>query len=373
MNWFPNGGGGAVHVQEVAQRLTEKYDCSVTVYTKRSQDEGQESEYPYEVDQIRFTDSTIRFINDLVYAVATILYLLRGEYDLIHVHTDAAVFPAKLVRQLSAIPVVFTVHGSNLDFSVTYAGSWIDRVYSSVSRIIFMRFGYDRVISVSQELTQTLLDLGHEVVYIPNGVDTDAMPEPQSFDSKRILYVGRLKPKKNLSDVLIAMEEIQARHPDAELHIVGEGPLKDDLMDMVKEAGLSSSVKMHGYVSSQELRRIYAQAAIFVLPSEWEGHPLVLLEAWASGIPVVGTDVEGIREFITHGETGYVVPLGSPRSIAETVGPLLEDPERIEEMGREALRVAGEDYSWDDVVDRTYDIYRNLLGLEGASTGRLDA
>ena len=369
-NWFPNAGGGAVHVRELSRRLVSSYDCNITVLTKHTTDRPASDVEEFTVKQLPYSGSRIRIINELAYSTGALKHLLGNDYDLVHVHSNTATFPVQPFRLLSDIPVVFTVHGSNLDFSITFTDSVLDRIYSTISRIILKHFAYDHVISVSDELTGRLTEFDHEVTYIPNGVDPDSFPTPGNFDRKKLLFVGRLRPKKNPVDIVVAMEQIVERHPDAELHFVGEGPLNTDLQSEVKSRELTESVTVHGYVSDEDLMRLYKESSIFVLPSEWEGHPLVLLEAWASGIPVLGTNVEGIREFVEEGKTGTLVPLNDPDALALCVIKLFNRPEQVEQMGRNAHDLVRDQYSWADTVARTHDLYEKLIEYKERRTSQ---
>lgn len=360
-NWFPNGGGGAIHVRELGERLAINHDHDVTVLTTQTGDSSAPDIEGVTVERLPYTGWEVRLVNELTYSSGTLRHLFRSNYDVIHVHSNTATFPLQVYRWLRDTPVVFTVHGSNLDFSVTFTGSFVDRLYSLVSRFIFRRFSYDHLVSVNEELVNRLVELGHDVTHIPNGVDPTAFPSPGNFDSERLLFVGRLRPKKNPLDIVKAMEELVDQYPSAELSLVGDGPLKDTVEDAVSSRGLDDSVTVHGYVSEDRLKQLYAESSVFVLPSEWEGHPLVLLEAWASGMPVLGTDVEGIREFVEEGETGRLVPVNEPGALSTIASELLDDPGTIERMGRNGLQLVHTKYSWNGVTARTHNLYEQLV------------
>jgi glycosyltransferase involved in cell wall biosynthesis len=255
---------------------------------------------------------------------------------------------------------VLTVHGANLDLSVTFTGSVLDYVYTAVLRTILQRFRYDAVVSVSRELADVLSPHHERVRFIANGVDVNAFPDPAGYGNKELLFVGRLRPKKNPDDIVRAMLHVTKRHPDAMIHIVGEGPLYDDVTDSVRQLGLEEHVTVHGYVDNKTLQQLYEACSVFVLPSDWEGHPLVLMEAWASGQPVVGTDVEGIREFVNEG-FGELVPPNDPEALGETLSELLANRDTVAAMGTDARSFVESEYSWRSTVEKTYKLYREML------------
>jgi glycosyltransferase involved in cell wall biosynthesis len=199
------------------------------------------------------------------------------------------------------------------------------------------------------------------VEYLPNGVDVDAFPVPGPGPaSDELLFVGRLRPKKNPDDIVRALPRVRQTHPGAVVHLVGTGTLRERLAELVDDRGLSEAVRIHGRVSDGQLQKLYRRCSVFVLPSDWEGHPLVLLEAWASGMVVVGTDVEGIREFVQDTDYGELVPLGDEIQLAETITSLLSHPEQTATRGRRAREYVAENYDWDATAHRTYDLYQSL-------------
>nr|WP_276278591.1 glycosyltransferase family 4 protein [Halomicroarcula sp. SYNS111] len=133
------------------------------------------------------------------------------------------------------------------------------------------------------------------------------------------------------------------------------------LAELAADLSVSERVSFEGRVPDEIVTRHYATAGVFVLPSVWEGHPLTLLEAWASGAPVIATSVEGIKEFVDHRETGYLVPPESPDELVEGLRHALNSPKEAREWGRNARRLVEEEYSWEGVAERTNDLYTNLI------------
>lgn len=362
-SWYPDTGGGIVHVEELAKRLATNHDCEVDIISKRTDtaktDRTGQLPDGVSVKQICGTDSGFRVINELSYTAGTVVQALRANYDIIHAHSNTATFPLQLLRFTDAA-TVFTVHGASLDLSVTYAGSSLDVIYSLVRRIILHQFQYDAMISVNDKLASILSSHHDRVEFIPNGVDVKAFPEPSEF-SKEILFVGRLRPKKNPVDLVEAMPAVLDRHPEAKLHVVGEGPLEDDVVNAIRGHDLGDAVSVYGRVSDETLMELYRDSSVFVLPSDWEGHPLVLLEAWASGQVVVGTRVEGIREFVEGTSFGSLVPLDSPDELAVAISDYFDDPKGTLEAGKAARNHVSTNYTWARTANRTYQLYRTIL------------
>jgi len=194
--------------------------------------------------------------------------------------------------------------------------------------------GADRVVVTTPVMRERVLQryrLPEErVVVIPNYVDTEVFrPGSDRYRlPKRICYVGRLGEEKNLFGLLEAVKGLEV-----ELVIVGGGPLSIKLR---KEAALHKlPVRLMGNVPNRKLPEILNSAALFILPSYYEGHPKALLEAMACGLPVIGTDVSGIRELISHRETGYLCGTSS-EEIRQAIQEVLSDLQLRTRMGRNA-------------------------------------
>jgi len=360
-SWYPQTGGGIVHVDELASRLASEHGCEVEIFTKWTAPEN-ERQVPEGtiLTQIPGTDTPYRLLNELRYTRKVVNQIRTKDFDIVHAHTNTATFPLQIIHTLDDAKTILTVHGADLNLSVTFTGSKLDYIYTVIRRTILQRFRYDGVISVSSELAEVLSNHHNMVRFIPNGVDIDSFPEPNGYGHKELLFVGRLRPKKNPKDIVEAMGYITENHPTAKLHLVGEGPLQGEVAKTAERLNLDNNITVHGFVDEAKLKQLYEQCSIFVLPSDWEGHPLVLMEAWASGQVVVGTDVEGIHEFVTEG-FGELVPLNDPRELGETVSDLLENPDMLERLGSGARNFVEEEYSWDITVMQTCGLYMKLL------------
>lgn len=193
------------------------------------------------------------------------------------------------------------------------------------------------------------------VLVIPNYVCTDIF-RPTSVDQhgKTVCFVGRLSEQKNVMAVLNSVRGL-----DVELVIVGDGPLRERLQ--AKATADGSSVHFLGNVPHMQLPKILNRAALFVLPSHYEGHPKTLLEAMACGLPVVGTDVPGIRELICHGQTGYLCGTSS-QEIRAAIQEVLSDPSLRARMGCNARRFVAEHFALERVVEMELALLGELLG-----------
>jgi len=213
------------------------------------------------------------------------------------------------------------------------------------------------VVACNHDVARELLDGGAPAHLVPHGVDLDRFPATPASPTPglRVLAVGRLVPKKGF-DVLI--DAIAATGNGITLRIVGDGPERDALHARVAQNGVAGRVTLAGACTHTTLPAEYSKADVVVVPSvvdasgDRDGLPNVVLEAMASGRPVVGTDVGAIGAAVEHGRTGLLVPAGSPRAIAESLETLAADVALRRTLGRRARVLAEARYDLDACVDR---------------------
>lgn len=193
------------------------------------------------------------------------------------------------------------------------------------------------------------------------GVDAEAFrPAHRSVDVRArlapgahhiLLYVGRLAPEKRVGVLLEAFAAVRERRPGTALVIVGDGPVRDELT-----AAAPEGVTFTGFLSGIELARAYAAADVFTFPSDTETFGNVVLEAMASGLPVVAPDRGGVQDSVAPDETGVLVEPGSAEAFAAGILEILDDPVRAARM-RVGARSVAEGKSWDGILDEVLDVY----------------
>ena len=183
-----------------------------------------------------------------------------------------------------------------------------------------------------------------------------AEPEPL------ILFVGRLVPLKGPQVLIEAMGQVAQVHPEAQLVLVGDGALRDQLRQHAQELGLAGQVRLLGYVRGKPLAALYRAADVVVVPSLYEPFGLVALEAMVSGTPVVAADAGGLAALVRDQQTGLKVPPNDPRALAGGILRLLTDHDLASGLAANARRMAMKQYSWTDVAKRTLALYQGLQG-----------
>ncbi|WP_241692774.1 glycosyltransferase family 4 protein [Haloarcula salina] len=365
-DWWPRTGGGPVHVKELSVALATEYGHEVDVYTRALRKDGQR----YDRTE-RFADGSVTLhrigpcteywnsVGRVTSMVTPVPELFSREYDIVHGHTFLPALPTRLGGALTDAATVFTVHGTALTSGVGRDTSQLAAVKRRIERAFVLGFDYDHVISVNNEHVGLLSEHHSDVTCIPNGVDLErfAVDVDRGTD---ILFLGRLAPKKRVSDLIRAFAKIETEVPESDLVVVGTGPESEHLRDLATELGVDDRVSFEGRVSDDAVPRYYATAGVFALPSVWEGHPLTLLEAWAASAPVVASAVEGIEEFVDHGETGYLVPPKSPAELADALRYALKNRDEATRWGQNARDLVESDYSWEGVAERTDALYRDV-------------
>ena len=238
------------------------------------------------------------------------------------------------------------------------------RLYGPLLRRILR--AADRIIASSPQYVETsawLQPLSGKCVVVPLGIDSRRFtPAPSPFDGPpTLLFVGRLRYYKGLDTLLRAVAGTQG----VLLTIVGDGPMRAPLERLTEELGLSERVVFEGEVDDARLPQVYHQANVFVLPANAraEAFGLVLLEAMASGLPCITTDVgTGTSWVVQHGNTGLVVPPRDPDSLAGAIIEILQMPDRGSDMGLAGRARVEACFTPERMIERVQAVYEEALG-----------
>jgi len=167
--------------------------------------------------------------------------------------------------------------------------------------------------------------------------------------------VARLFEEKRVDVLVAAVPRVLARYPDVEFQIVGEGPCRARLMDQARDGGVLPHVQFMGH--RDDVPAILASSDVFVLSSESEASPNVIIEAMAAGLPVVASNVGGIPELVTEAVTGHLVPPADPNALASAILDLLDHPDRAIAFGEAARARIEQQYSFDRMVAQFESLY----------------
>lgn len=209
-----------------------------------------------------------------------------------------------------------------------------------------------------------------------HGVDADIFSEtPRRAVPGRILSVGRLVPKKGFDTLLRACAILARQGTVFELRIVGGGPAKQELAALARQEGIAEQVTFVGSCSQHEVARELSEAEIFALApvvmpdGDRDGIPNVILEAMAAGVPVVATEVSGLPEVVSDGQTGRLVPPKDPERLAAALGDLMCDRDKRSHMSTAARTLVRDHWQWKQAVLPLARLLTNELALSDPSTG----
>ncbi|HLB99991.1 MAG TPA: glycosyltransferase family 4 protein [Candidatus Bathyarchaeia archaeon] len=374
--FLPHVGGIERVVYEQGKRLMQR-GFDVTVLTSR-----MHTAKSYVIDGIRvrcYDSLNAAFGLGIPYPVPqinsfkTFLKCVNAS-DLVHVHGHpylSSLYAAKLAKFYEK-PVVLTQHNT----FIAYAGGFWDHVEwlndAAVGKQVLKNA--DRIITVSTATKRYVLSLGADparMSVLHNGVDVDRFKPLKTLrEEKRrklgiptkatvILTVRRLVYKNGIDTLIETATTAIKQNPNLIFLVVGTGPDQTQIQTQAKQLGISRNFRLMGFVSDEELPSFYNAADLFVLPSKsGEGLPLVSLEAMACGLPVIATDVGGIREIIPEGY-GKFVPPDSPDTMAEAV---IEFSQVNLQPLKQKLRTRVEDrFSWEKNVEQLAQIYEQLI------------
>jgi glycosyltransferase involved in cell wall biosynthesis len=287
--------------------------------------------------------------------------------DIVHSHMVHANLLARIVRFLAPIPVLICSARS-----IDEGSRFREILYRLTDSLC------DLTTQVSHAGLERYVRVGavprHKIRYIPNGVDTERF-KPNLEDRLKFrkelgvdgfvwLAVGRFDPPKDYPSMLQAFARVVHKHSNTILLIAGDGPLRKTMENLARELGIEKRTKFLGI--RQDIPQLMNAADAYVMSSSWEGMPNVLLEASATGLPIVATDVGGNREIVLDGVTGFLVPPRNPEALARAMLRIMDlsDEER-KEMGKRARKHIEVKFNLDRVVDLWEILYYELLEKKG--------
>src|SRR5438093_1718401 len=345
-------GGISTHVYHLSRALVEK-GTPVRVITcdfpNAPAEEIIDGVSVSRVDSGRVPESNfllwIYHLNSQMISKTTELFETE-RFDLIHAHDWVVGRAAVELKNRLGLPLISTIHATEIGRGGSLDGEYRRKV-RDMERLLVDQS--DGIICCSNymldHIQHELSAANAKIRVIANGVESSRFNggrQPQliltgiSEDRKIILCVGRIVREKGIFTLLEALDKLRTRGKDVSLVFVGEGPLKEDLAKEVLRRRLSDRVKITGFVDQETLVSLYNSCDASVLPSHYEPFGMVALEAMASRVPVVVSDVGGLSEIVEDGVTGVKVPSSDPHALAEGILRVLDNRELSERLKENA-------------------------------------
>ncbi|HEC20162.1 MAG TPA: glycosyltransferase family 1 protein [Gammaproteobacteria bacterium] len=309
---------------------------------------------PAWVGRLRGVRAVFRFIPFVLR-----LWVCAGRVQLFHVMANSGLSwhlfaaPAIRIARLRDIPVIVNYRGGEAD---AFFRTSFHRVRGNMHR------ASARVVP-SGFLQAVFEKYGLSSVIVPNIIDLERFPErtPEEIDTTPHILVSRnLEPIYDIATAIRAFAQVRETLPGARLTVAGSGPDRKMLQSLVQSLGVDSAVTFTGRVDNEHMADLYRHAHVMVNPSLVDNMPISILEALASGVPVVSTNVGGVPYLVEHGETALLVEARDHTAMAEAILSILQDEAlaiKLKTAGRENVKK----YAWPAVRDRWMTVYSDVL------------
>jgi glycosyltransferase involved in cell wall biosynthesis len=341
--------------------------------------------YPFQLQRLCYGSGIVKNIKNNLPAILQLPFLCASEFfysltvfkktkpDIIHAHWS---LPQGLIgiiaKRIFKIPCVTSIHGSDV-YGLRSA------FFKALNTMVIRNSDVCTANSMATARIARKVCGNENINVLPMGVDTEYFSKTHDVASLKrkfkiegplILFVGRLIDWKGTAYLIKAIPEILQRFPTAKALMIGSGPQKDELVGLAETLALQEHVIFIDEVPQKELVAFYSMADIFVLPSivnengETEGLGVVLLEAMACGLPVIGCNVGGIPDIIRNDVTGLLARQKDPGDLAEKIIQMLSDKVLRNKVIQNGLDLIERKFSWEAISDRFIEVYNNVLKRE---------
>lgn len=344
----PPPGGIANQTKQLA-RLLEQEGVYVEVVQTNA------PYWPAWIGSVRCVRALCRFVPFLIK-----LWIAAGRVQLFHVmansgwawHLFAA--PAIWVAKIRRIPVTVNYRGGD-------AAEFFGRSFFWIRPTMWMS---DQRLVPSGYLEQVFRRFGVSAEIVPNIIDlnrfTPRASESVRRDNPHLVIARNLEPLYDIGTALRAFAIIRKTRADVRMTIAGGGPERKALGELAYELGVAPFVRFTGRLDNDQIAQLFLDADLFLNSSLHDNMPISILEALATGVPIVSTNVCGIPFVVEHQKTAMLVPPRDPAAIAQAVLDLLENPALAEQLVRAGREVV-QQYTWSRVAPRLFDVYSKLL------------
>lgn len=358
-------GGGERRYYEICKRLAKR-GHEVHVYTMQIQGslrtEVLDGIHVHRIG-VRHPLRGRKYLPLATYFMDLIPILVQEKFDIIDANAYVSAIGGYLPALMRGTPIVCTIHDVYGKSWSKYVGKRWGLVGRGIEKTLF-HIPFTKIITVSQASKRLLVGEGLEaksIVVIPNGVDYETFQNANARrNQNKILYVGRFVDLKNLPDLLKAFTMVAKKNPSATLELVGDGPLKKEVEKGVEYLGIGDKVTITNFLDThEEVAKKMAGAGVFVNPSLQEGFGLVLIEAMASGTPVVAYELGAYKDFAVSG-TNCLLSQNNFRLLAKNIIRIMENKglrSRIVGGGENTAK----EHSWDSIIDEVENLYISLM------------
>lgn len=336
----------------------EKLSDNVQIFKLPIGKDGKNIHHQSQKDLLLYTWKAYWFSRKLIRQLAE----KKSHYDLTHsFFTVPCGFISLVFKWQYKIPYIVSLRGSDVPgysdrFPIIY------KFIKPLVRLIWKKSF--AVIANSQGLKELALktDIRQSISIIYNGVDIDNFkPNPNLRPSDRFIVTtgaSRVTARKGIRYIIRAMKEIIKNHPEVLLKIMGDGNEKESLEKLVADLKMQDNIQFLGRIPREKTFPFYQEASIFIMASLNEGMSNAMLEALASGLPIITTRTGGADELVQDGVNGFFIEMKNSEDLAKKIVRLIVNPELREKMALESQRKA-EEMSWKNVAEKYFELYKN--------------
>ncbi|HHV59910.1 MAG TPA: glycosyltransferase family 4 protein [Clostridiaceae bacterium] len=355
--------GNEVHVVTCREQNTPAIEKDSNVYVHRV--------HTYDVKPGNFVDWVLHF-NFTIIEHCIKMINETGKFDIIHAHDWIVAFAARVLKNAYFMPLACTIHATE------YGRNW--GIHNETQKYIsnvewFLTYESWKVIVNSNYMKEEVIRVFNlpwdKIELVPNGIDINkfaGIEKDMNFrrryahDSEKIIfYVGRIVNEKGVGVLLDSVPMVLSAYKGAKFIISGKGPQLDYLKTKASAMGVSQNIYFTGYISDEDLLRLYKCVDIAVFPSLYEPFGIVALEGMAAGVPIVVSDVGGLGEIVEHGVNGLKCIAGNANSLACSILEILFNPQKGEVMKNNALKKVRAHFTWDIISRQTQKVYQKIL------------
>lgn len=350
-------GGAQVHVKDLAIALQQDQH-QVLVLT------GQQGVYNEDLRQSGIKSIPCEFLRKQINPFLdgkSLRYILHviSEFkpDLIAAHSSKTGILGRLAGKISQVPCVFTAHGWSFTTGIPEPNRtvyrWLEKFTASCANTIICVSEYDRAIGLKAGINP------EKLLTVRNGmkdITPDLIADPAKSKPVKVAMIARFDRQKDHQTLIKAFKDL-----NAELVLIGDGPSMLKVQQQVEKLGITKKVEFLGF--RQDIAQILARVQIFTLISNWEGLPCTIIEAMRAGLPVVASDVGGVKEIVIDNQTGYIVPRGDVATLRQKLAYLIDNESARASMGILARQKYESGLTFRHMYDRTLAVYKQVLAV----------
>jgi glycosyltransferase involved in cell wall biosynthesis len=377
--FFSTTRGGGEYIFSLVAKNLAKDNNNVFVITNKIEGENYQE---YKNIKVTFVPPMLQykgglppgFSDNLRYSINAIrqgLKIIKNEkIDIIHSNNFAPALAGSILSSLTSKPHITTVHDIFSLCGKNYWKEWGKQ--SDVSRLnvwlapffekLMIKLRYNCIHTVSEATREDLLKFGAKK---PIHVIHNAIESTLSIDTKQsplqFVYVGRLVFYKNLEVAIRAVSIVKKTVPEIKLVIIGSGPHRNSLEELVKKLDIQSNIEFKGYVTAEEKSRIISESNALVFPSLCEGFGLVILEAFDKSRPALVSKIKPMSDIVTHEDNGFVIESHDENQWAKYMLRIIKNPQEILEMGRNGNKTLTTLYSQEIMYQKIIKMYQEVL------------